>query len=236
VTVTGGTSAAQWLTGGDGQMPLVISREAARREAERELSKPLYHQHDPNPLQRAIHAILGRLGDLLNSASDVAPGGHVGVIVIVVVVLVLAGALWWRLGTPHRASLATVGGALFDDTPHSAADHRRAAETHAAAARWNEAVQEQMRAIVRALEERALLHPRPGRTAAEVANDAGRLLPAHAERLRSTAADFDSVAYGGRRADHPMYRRLRDLDNDLRRTRPSPERPVEATAAGSPPA
>jgi hypothetical protein len=59
VTVTGGTSAAQWVTGGDGQMPLVISREAARREAEHELSKPLYHQHDPNPLQRAIHTFLG---------------------------------------------------------------------------------------------------------------------------------------------------------------------------------
>ena len=57
-----------------------------------------------------------------------------------------------------------------------------------------------MRAIVRSLEERALLDPRPGRTADEAAAEAGRALPAHADRLRAAARDFDDVTYGGRTA------------------------------------
>ncbi|MGQ4515802.1 DUF4129 domain-containing protein [Streptomyces sp. DW26H14] len=236
MTVTGGTPAAIWLTGGDGHVPLVISREAARREAELELSKPAYHQHDPNLLQQAIHHFLDWLGDLLNAASGAAPGSHLGVIVIAVVVLALLAALWWRLGTPRRTAPTSAGGALFDDAPRSAADHRTTAEAHAEAERWSEAVQEQMRAIVRALEERALLDPRPGRTAAEAAADAGLPLPAHAKRLRAAAWDFDSVTYGRHEADQRTYLRLRDLDAELRRTRPSIERPAETTAAGSPPA
>jgi hypothetical protein len=93
-----------------------------------------------------------------------------------------------------------------------------------------------MRAIVRALEERALLDPRPGRTATEAAVESGRALPAHAARMRAAAGDFDSVTYGRHEADRGTYLRLRDLDAELRHTRPSIERPTEATAAGSPPA
>ncbi|MCF3961653.1 DUF4129 domain-containing protein [Streptomyces fuscigenes] len=235
MTATGGTSAGLWLTGGDGHVPLVISREAARREAQRELSKAMYHQHDPNLLQRAIRSFLDWIGDLLDSASGVAPGGHVGVVVVAVAVVVLVGALWWRLGTPRRTASAAVDGALFDDAPRSAADHRKAAESHAAAARWREAAQERMRAVVGALEERALLDPRPGRTATEAATEAGRPLPKHADRLRAAAGDFNSVTYGGHDADRAMYERIRELDDDLRRARPSFERPVETTVAVSPP-
>lgn len=136
---------------------------------------------------------------------------------------------------PRRTTATAGGGALFDDAPRAAADHRSAAATHAAAERWSTAVQEQMRAIVRSLEERALLDPRPGRTAAEAASEAARPLPAHAAGLRGAAEDFGAVTYGGRTADRRMYQRLRDLDADLRRTRPSTERTVGA-AAGSPPA
>jgi hypothetical protein len=77
-----------------------------------------------------------------------------------------------------------------------------------------------MRAIVRALEERALLDVRPGRTADEAAAEAGRSLPAHADRLRSAARDFDDVTYGGRRATEQAYHRITGLDRDLERTKP----------------
>lgn len=111
--------------------------------------------------------------------------------------------------------------ALFDDRPRSAAEHRAAAEAHAAQGHWNQAVQERMRAVVRALEERALLDPRPGRTADEAAAEAGRALPAHTDRLRTAARDFDDVTYGGRTASEDTYRGLAALDGDLERAKPA---------------
>jgi hypothetical protein len=78
-----------------------------------------------------------------------------------------------------------------------------------------------MRAIVRALEERALLDVRPGRTADEAASDAGRALPAHTDRLRAAARDFDDVTYGGRAGTEPSYHRIAELDRDLERTKPA---------------
>jgi hypothetical protein len=77
-----------------------------------------------------------------------------------------------------------------------------------------------MRAIVRSLEERALLAPRPGRTADEAAAEAGRSLPPHADELRAAARAFDDITYGGRTADRRSYERLRDLDLELERARP----------------
>ncbi|MDJ0386424.1 DUF4129 domain-containing protein, partial [Streptomyces sp. G-G2] len=111
-------------------------------------------------------------------------------------------------------------GLLFDEGPRSAADHRANAEAHAAAGHWTEAVQERMRAVVRSLEERTLLDPRPGRTADEAAAEAARSLPAHTGELRAAARAFDDVTYGGRPADSGTYTRLRDLDVTLQRTRP----------------
>ena len=78
-----------------------------------------------------------------------------------------------------------------------------------------------MRAVVRSLEERTLLDPRPGRTADEAAEEAGRSLPAHTGRLRDAARDFDGVAYGGRTATKPSYDSLAALDRDLQRARPA---------------
>ncbi|NEB80458.1 DUF4129 domain-containing protein, partial [Streptomyces sp. SID14478] len=80
---------------------------------------------------------------------------------------------------------------------------------------------ERMRALVRALEERALLDPRPGRTADEAATEAARPLPQHAERLHAAAREFDDVTYGGRTATPDTYQRLTALDSEVDRTTPS---------------
>lgn len=77
-----------------------------------------------------------------------------------------------------------------------------------------------MRAIVRSLEERVVLDPRPGRTADEAAAEAGRSLPDHADGLRVSAREFDDVTYGGRTADRQTYLRLRDLDVEIGRAKP----------------
>lgn len=198
--------------------PVTIPRDPAREAARRELAKRMYHENEPGLVQRALNAFWDWVDRLFGAASSATPGGTLGLLVIVLAVVAVAGALWWRLGTPHRTPAGAA--ALFDDRPRSAAEHRAAAEAHAAQGHWNQAVQERMRAIVRSLEERALLDSRPGRTADEAAAEAGRTLPAHADRLRAAARDFDDVTYGGRPAHSATYDRLTELDGDLERTRP----------------
>ncbi|MFD5951293.1 DUF4129 domain-containing protein [Streptomyces collinus] len=198
--------------------PLTTPRDPAREAARRELSKRMYHENDPSLFQRALDAFWDWLGKLLNAASTATPGGTLGLVVVILAVIAVLAALWWRLGTPRRQP--TSSAALFDDRPRSAADHRATAEAHAAQGHWNQAVQERMRALVRALEERALLDVRPGRTADEAAAEAGRSLPAHTDRLRTAARDFDDVTYGGRSATEESYHRIAGLDRDLERTKP----------------
>ncbi|MCX4973939.1 DUF4129 domain-containing protein [Streptomyces sp. NBC_00620] len=198
--------------------PVTIPRDPAREAAERELSKPMYHENDPSLAQRALDAVWEWIDKLFGAASTATPGGALGLAVIVLAVLAVGAALWWRLGTPHRAPASAP--ALFDDRPRSAAEHRASADAHAAQGHWNQAVQERMRAIVRSLEERALLDPRPGRTADEAAAEAARTLPSHTDRLRAAARDFDDVTYGGRAASPATYDRLSELDRDLERTKP----------------
>ncbi|MET9964056.1 DUF4129 domain-containing protein [Streptomyces sp. NPDC006326] len=198
--------------------PVTTPRDGAREAAERELSKPMYHEHDPGLLQRALNRFWEWVGDLFDHASAATPGGALGLTAVAALAVLALAALWWRLGTPRRTAKAAA--TLFDDAPRSAADHRTAAEAHAAAGRWSEAVQERMRAIVRSLEERALLDPRPGRTADEAAAEAARSLPAHTADLRAAARTFDDVTYGGRTADADTYTRLRTLDLALPHTKP----------------
>lgn len=212
-----GATAVLALPRGD-EPPVTIPRDPAREAAKRELSKRMYHENDPSPVQRALNAFWDWVDKLFGAASTATPGGALGLVVIVVAVLAVVAALWWRLGTPHRTP--TSSAALFDDRPRSAAEHRAAAEAHAAQGHWNQAVQERMRAVVRSLEERALLDPRPGRTADEAAAEAGRTLPSHTDRLRAAARDFDEVTYGGRAAGFDTYQRLTELDRDIERTKP----------------
>ncbi|MEU2716720.1 DUF4129 domain-containing protein [Streptomyces sp. NPDC007205] len=206
--------------GGSGdEPPVTIPRDPAREAARRELSKRMYHENDPGLFQRALNAFWHWLDRLFSSAASATPGGTAGLIVVVLFVVAVLAALWWRLGTPRRQpSSAAV---LFDDRPRSAAEHRAASEAHAAQGHWNQAVQERMRAIVRSLEERTLLDVRPGRTADEAAAEAGRTLPAHTDRLRAAAHEFDDVTYGGRTASEQSYHRIAELDHDLERTRPA---------------
>lgn len=217
-------TAALSAAGSDDEPPVTVGRDPAREAARRELAKRMYHENDPSLLQRAMNAVWDWVGKVLDTAASATPGGTLGLIVVVLAVIAVLAALWWRLGTPRRRPAAAP--ALFDDRPRSAAEHRAAAEAHAAQGHWNQAVQERMRAIVRALEERALLDVRPGRTADEAASEAGRALPVHTDRLHAAARAFDDVTYGGRRADRQAYDRLAGLDRDLERSKP-------ALAAGS---
>ncbi|MFE0380462.1 DUF4129 domain-containing protein [Streptomyces inhibens] len=217
---TGGNMAAlgRLIARSDDDIPVRTPRLPAREAAERELSDPRYHQHDPNPLQRALDWLWERVDELFRAASGATPGGWIGLLAIAAFVLLLAVALRLRLGAVRRTP--TTGGALFADAPRTAAEHRSAADRHAAEGRWNQAIQDRMRALVLALEERALLTPGPGRTADEAATEAGQTLPRYADQLRTAARTFDDVTYGGRAGTEQAYTLLAHLDTDLQQAKP----------------
>jgi hypothetical protein len=122
-----------------------------------------------------------------------------------------------RVQRAHKEALFTATG------PRASHDYRASADAHAARGAWAEAVQDRLRAIVRALEERAILDERAGRTADEAALEAGRHLPQLADALLTAATTFDDVRYGAYPADQSMDQALRDLDDRCAATRPARE-------------
>jgi hypothetical protein len=202
-----------------GGVPVTVDRDPAREAAREELLRPEYHRHDPNLVQRAMNWVGDRVNDLLDQLGGGSASGWTGLIVFLVLFALIGAALWWRFGRPGRSATSDAG-ALFTDGPRGADEHRAAAQRHAAAAEWAPAVREQMRALIRSLEERTLLNPRPGRTADEAAREAGRHLPEHAAELADAARLFDDIAFGDRTADQAAYQRLAALDERLRRARP----------------
>ena len=58
----------------------------------------------------------------------------------------------------------------------TAAQHRATAESYAAEGNWAAAIRHRLRAVARQLEETGVLNPAPGRTANELARDAGTAL------------------------------------------------------------
>ncbi|UED86019.1 DUF4129 domain-containing protein [Streptomyces profundus] len=200
--------------------PLSVPRDPAREAAERELSQHTYTQHEPGPVRRAWSWLWERLFGTLESAAFHAPGGWLGLLIIVLLVAALLLAIRLRLGALRGATGRGGAGALFAEQPRTAAEHRASAAEHAAAERWSPAVRERMRAIVRALEERALLEPRPGRTATEAATEAAGALPELGPRLLAAATLFDAVSYGEQPATADDYARLTALDDAQRGAKP----------------
>ncbi|MFE3875038.1 DUF4129 domain-containing protein [Kitasatospora sp. NPDC059146] len=213
-----------------GGAPVTVPRDPARDAARDELLKAEYHKNDPSVLERVIDWIWDHIDRAMGSISGGGTDGTTGLVLFLVVAAVIAAALWWRLGAPKRA-VRTDYGVYGAAGPRTAAQYRADAAGHAAAGRWTEAVREQMRALVRALEERTLLDTRPGRTADEAAAEAGRALPDQAAALTAAARTFDDIAYGERTADQAAYQLLLDLDRALERSRP-----VLAHAAATAPA
>jgi hypothetical protein len=203
---------------GSANLPVDLGRDEARQAAVQELAKPEYAAAQPSPLVRAANWLLDRFGDLLDVAAQNAPGGHVGLVVLAVLLVLGVLAVRLRIGRIGRTVTGDRG--LFDAQTVRADHHRRSADAHAARGEWADAVRERLRAVVRDLEERDLLDPRPGRTADEAAADGGRALPACAEQLRAAARTFDDVWYGGLPATEAMDAQLRAVDDAVRRARP----------------
>jgi hypothetical protein len=199
-------------------VPIVLGRDEAQQLARLELAKPVYAGEDEPFVQRAIRWLLDRVGELLDRASSTSPLGWFGLLGVVLLVVLVVIAVRRRTGSLDRGSapdLLLLGGI------RTAEEHRAEAERFAAAGAFAEAVRSRLRALVRELEDRGLVDARPGRTADEVARDAGARLPTAASDLRLAARIFDDIWYGGRPADATSYARLVEIDAAVASARPT---------------
>jgi len=192
-------------------------RDRARQQARQELSRAEYREQRPGPVQRLIAWFLDRLAQL---PAPRTPASAWALGLIVVALLVLAGAALRITGGPRRVAAGSRQEAIFDAGPATARDHRLAARRAAEELDWRTAVLERFRALLRELEERAVLDPRPSRTADEAAREAGALLPELLGALLTAARTFDDVRYGDQPATPAMEAGMRELDGSVRSARP----------------
>jgi hypothetical protein len=189
-----------------------LSRDAAADAARRELARRPYRDAQPPLLARLLGRLLSELGRLIDRASAHAPGGGLGLLLLLVLLVLVVAVVLTRL-RPRRGERSA---GLFDPAASlSADDHRSLADAAAREGRFDDAVRERLRAVVRELEARGVLDPRPGRTADEVAREAGAAVPEVAEDLRRAVGVFAEVWYGGRPASASAYGVLVDVDRRL---------------------
>jgi hypothetical protein len=197
-----------------------IGRGDGADRAARELLDPQYT--DEALLDRLYRYFDQFLGDLMDGvAGGGTAGGIIAAVLIVLILLAVATLVGWQLRKTSRRNAMTAG-ALFGARTTTAAEHRRTAERLASEGHWSEAVQERLRAIARDMEERALVDGMPGRTADELAAEAGAALPDFAAELTAAARSFDEVAYGGVAGTRGAYETMAALDERLRLARPVP--------------
>ncbi len=205
-------------------MPAIdIDRDAAHEAAQRELGKPIYPK--PSLTERLMNWFNELLYKLMVEGSSV-PGGW---FTLSLLLILLAVAIVVAIRIARRTLRTNRDGeyALFGEHVLSAAEHRAAAEQAAAAGNWAAAIRHRLRAVARQLEENGVLDPVPGRTATELARDAGRAVPNLAAELLLAAEAFNDVTYGERPGTESAYRMIADLDDHLRRH-------TSATTVGSP--
>ncbi|GAB2966889.1 DUF4129 domain-containing protein [Actinotalea caeni] len=199
--------------------PLTPSADEARAWIEAELAKAIYNRQ-PSLWDR-LREWLGELwARLFGSSADLGP---VLMPVVVLLVVALAVGVALLLGGPvrRRRLRGRDSVEVLDDDVRTAAAIRAAADAAAARGDFRTAVLDRFRAIVRSLDERAVLEDRRGRTAHEAALAAGaRLQPCAAELLRASEL-FDAVCYGDVTASAEDDAWLREVDAAVARTRPS---------------
>ncbi len=216
------------LPGMVADVPVVPDADTAREWARQELADPIYHQR-PSLLDQATDWIQQQLREMFDAAGTV--DARVASIVLVALLVVGVLAVLFVAGPVRRRRQQRESVELFADDDRTAAEMRASADAFAAAGRWNEATLDRFRAILRSLEERAVLEERPGWTADEASAVAAGVLPPCADDLRTASRFFDDVCYGDRAAGPEDDAWLRDVDRAVEQTRPvAPTSVTEALA------
>jgi hypothetical protein len=206
-------------------------RDPSQEEAQRELSKQLYRQQE-SLLDTIVNWIFRKITELLAGITGGSAEGSAAVAVIALVVIAVIVAVLVKFGPLSRTRRRRTDEASHLAPTTSDDEHRRKADAHAAEGRFAEAIRERLRAIIRGLTDRGVLDNRLGRTAMEVATEAGRKLPTIAGDLRDAASLFGAVWYGRRPATAGDYERMRTIDGRVAAARPGGQA-AETVAAGS---
>jgi hypothetical protein len=197
-----------------------VTRDGAREEARRELSKSIYDEAEPSWFTRLIEWINDKIASFFDwltpDPSDKGIGGFTGLgtlaLLIVIVVVVVVVRRW--LGPVRRAARTDDSDVDLHSTLSSEA-LREQAEEFARRGAYAEAVRARLRAAVRMLEEKGVLDPRPGRTAGEIVTEVARTAPQAAEPLREAVTVFSEIWYGERPATQASYAALARADEVL---------------------
>ena len=203
------------LLGGD--VPVAPDADTARRWAQSELTDPIYH-----PSFSILGWIWDKLSALLAGLGRASSELTLLQVLAVVLVVVLVVVAIYVAGPVRRNRSAAQSNVVLGTEVRSANQLREAAARSAERGDFEAAVVDGFRAIVRSLEERVILDPRPGRTAHEAATDAAARFPALADRLHRAGRLFDDVCYGHTGARAPDHELVRALDRDLTDSRPEP--------------
>lgn len=190
---------------------MAIDRDAAYEAAQNELAKAIYPK--ASPIERLFELIDEWFYRLILKGSTF-PGGWFTISVLLIL-LIAAVVVAIRIA---RRTMRTNRGAdypLFGAGELSAAQHRETAESYAAKGDWAAAIRHRLRAIARQLEEDAVLNPVPGRTANELARDAGQQFAELTPQLIAAANAFNDVTYGERLGTEAGYRMVAALDDQL---------------------
>ncbi|WP_210506462.1 DUF4129 domain-containing protein [Naasia sp. SYSU D00057] len=202
------------------KVPVEPDGDEGRRWLLDELGKPVYQEARPTWFDLVSQAIIDWINDLLAGATS--GSGAVALVIVVLIVAALLVGAFLVFGRPALNRRSRAGDALFgEDDTRVAAELRSSAERAASAGDFTTAIQELFRALARGMAERTLLDLYPGMTARGFAREAARPFPGHAEQLAAVAADFDAVRYLGRAGTEEQYRRVAELERELRTARPA---------------
>lgn len=191
---------------------LLIDGDAAHDAAQRELAKPIY------PKPSLTERLMGWFDELLYKLfadGSAIPGGWL-TLTLLLTVLIVAAVVAVRVARRTMRTNRGTEPALFDSQALSAAEHRAIAEQCAAQGDWAAAIRHRLRAVARRFEEIDVLDPVPGRTATELARDAGARRPALTPGLQRAADTFNDVTYGAQTGSEAGYRQIADLETQVR--------------------
>jgi Domain of unknown function (DUF4129) len=214
-----------------------VTRGQGERLARDELAKAIYHPSAPFTV-RIYDAVQRFLARFYATVSGATPGGWWGFVALVALAVLVVALVFISIG-PVARQHRQVASPLWAGRSLTAHERREQAQRLAGSSQYSAAILERMRAIAAALEERAVLMPNPGLTADELASEAGRALPGHADGLRRAARLFDDICYGQRLGTPEEYERLCALDAAVQNARPVPPpaspSPGTAVTAGAGP-
>jgi len=204
-------TAASWLP----HRGLEPTPAEARDWLEQELNRSDYQ----SPwLDSLIQWVVDQLRSLLEGAARLAGLSPVFTVLVALAVIAL---LVWVLPRVRRESRVTRSdGAALEDLTITAGTYRDRAAQAVRDGRYDEAVLDGFRAIVKDMSDRTLLDDAPGSTAHEASLALAPCFPEHAERLVRAADLFDAVRYGHRRAGADQAGQVQHLDAELATTRP----------------